>query len=83
MTFLRRIFSGVAVSCPFFIFGSAASQYTGLPARPPVCCLSVSSSYLLEKFSVTILTSTIVWEYHRVFYNYTGPKNDQYHTQTF
>ena len=32
--------------------------------------------------SLTLLTSTLVGEYHRVFYNYPGPKNEQCHTQT-
>ena len=64
------------------IFGGAASQHIGLPVFPPawmpVCLLQLASG----EVSLTILTSNNVGEYRRVFYNYPGPKNEQYHTQT-
>ena len=45
---------------------------------PPVCLFQLASG----EVSLTILTSTIVGEYRRVFNNYPGPKNEQCHTQT-
>ena len=64
------------------VFGGAASQYIGLPACLPVC-LSVCLFQLASgEVSLTILRSTIVGEYRRVFYNYPGPTNEQCHTQT-
>ena len=41
------------------IFGGAASQYTGLPVRPPVCLFQLASG----EVSLTILTPSIVGEY--------------------
>ena len=46
----------------------------------PSACLSVPVS--LWRGFVDKITSTIVGEYRRVFYNYPGPKNEQCHTQT-
>ena len=59
------------------IFGGAASQYTGLPARLPVCQFQLASG----EVSLTILVSNIVGDSRRVFYNYSGTKNEQCHTQ--
>ena len=59
-------------------FTIAASQYTGLSVCPPACLFQLAS----EEVSLTMITSTIVGEYHRVFYNYPGPKNEQCHTHT-
>ena len=64
------------------LFGGAASLHIGLPVRLSAC-LSVCPFQLASgEVSLTILTSTIVGEYRRVFYNYPGPKNEQCHTQT-
>ena len=46
--------------------------------RPPACLLQLASWEVL----LTILTSNIVGEYCRMFYNYPGAKNEQCHTQT-
>ena len=50
------------------IFGDAASLHIGPPAR----LFRLASGEL----SLTIVTSNIVGEYRRVFYNYPGPKNE-------
>ena len=49
-----------------------------LPVCPPVCLFQLASGEVL----LTILTSNIVGEYRRVFYNYPGPNNEQCHSQT-
>ena len=70
------------------IFGGAASQYTGLPVRLPVCLFQLASGEVL----LTIRTSNIVGEYCGVFY--PDPKMnsatlipislaEQCHTQNF
>ena len=56
------------------LFGAAPSLHIGLPVR----LFKLASG----EVSLTILTSNNVGEYHRVFYNYPGPKNEQCHTQT-
>ena len=56
----------------FFIFGGAASQYTGLSVCLSVCQFQLASGAVL----LTILTFTIVGKYRTVFYNYPGPKNE-------
>ena len=58
------------------IFGGAASQYTGLSARPPACLPVCQFQLAPGEVSLTLLTSTIVGECRRVFYNYPGPKNE-------
>ena len=62
---------GYWLGCIGNIFGGAASLHIGLSARPPVCLLQLASG----EVSLTILTSTIVGEYRRVFNNYPDPKN--------
>ena len=67
------IFADFAIAV---ISGGAASQHIGLPvclsARLSVCLFQLASGEVL----LTILTSTIVGEYRRVFNNYPGPKNE-------
>ena len=52
------------------LFGGAASQHIGLPVYLPAC-LSTARLFQLAfgEVSLTILTSNIVEEYCRVFYN--------------
>ena len=70
-------------------FGRESYGGEFLEAQPPYTwvCLSVCLPVCLFQLasgdvSLTILTSNIVGEYRRVFYNYPGPKNEQCHTQT-
>ena len=80
----------VFLTCPIHYYqitecnfpGGAASQYTGLSARPPVCLPVCQFQLASGEVSLTILTSTNIGEYRRVFYNYPGAKNEQSHTQT-
>ena len=53
-----------------------------LPACPPACLPACQFQLASGEVSLTIVTSTIVGEYRRVFYNYPGAKNEQSHTQT-
>ena len=79
------------------IFGGAASLHIGPSAYNNHLRQSAYNNHLrlsaynnhLRLFQLasgdvllTILTSTIVWEYRRVFNNYPGPKNEQCNTQT-
>ena len=52
------------------IFGGAASLHKGLPVRLSARLFQLASGEVL----LTILTSNIVGEYCRAFYNYPGPK---------
>ena len=69
------------------IFGGAASLHIGPSAYNNHLRLSGYNNHLRlfqlasGVVSFTILTSTIVGEYRRVFNNYPGP-NEQCHTQT-
>ena len=73
-------------SLSIVVFGGAASLHIGLPvclrACLPVCLPARLFQQASGEVSLTILTSTIVEEYLKVFNNYPGPKNEQCHTQT-
>ena len=64
------------------LFRGTASLHIGLPVRSPACLPACLFQLASGEVSLTILTSNIVGEYRRVFYNYPGPKNEQCHTQT-
>ena len=52
------------------------------PSIFPSACLPACQFQLASgEVSLTILTSTIVGEYRRVFYKYPGPTNEQCHIQ--
>ena len=54
------------------VFGGTASQHIGLSVCLPVCLSARLFQLASGEVLLTILTSTIVGEYHRVFYNYPG-----------
>ena len=68
-TLLKGYVATVVGSLSSRIFGGAASLHIGLPVCPSAC-LSVCPFQLASgEVSLTILTSTIVGEYHRVFFD--------------
>ena len=57
------------------LFLGAASLHIGLPARLPVCPPARLFQLVSGEVSLTILTSTIVSEYCRVFNNYPATRH--------
>ena len=53
-----------------------------LPTHRFACLFACLFQLAAGEVSLTILTSNMVGEYRRVFYNYPGTKDEQCHTQT-
>ena len=72
---------GNVVFTNWFLVRASAwlNTWSCLPVRLSVCPPVPVSFW---RGFVDNITSTIVGEYRRVFYNYPGPKNEQCHTQT-